>query len=71
MKKQMKRTVYEAPIAERFQVELEGVFCASIVMNESGVSIAAQDINTQFDGDSFIGNGEDDHNGWVKEGGWQ
>ena len=25
----MKKTVYEAPHTERFQVELEGVFCAS------------------------------------------
>ena len=29
MKKQMKRTVYEAPLTERFQVELEGTFCGS------------------------------------------
>ena len=29
MKKQMKRTVYEAPVTERFSVELEGTFCAS------------------------------------------
>ena len=31
MKKQMKRTVYEAPVSELFRVELEGNFCASVV----------------------------------------
>ena len=29
MKKQMKRTVYEAPVTELFRVELEGNFCGS------------------------------------------
>lgn len=29
MKKQMERTVYEAPVTERFSVELEGSFCGS------------------------------------------
>jgi hypothetical protein len=28
MKKQMKRTVYEAPRTERLQVQLEAAFCA-------------------------------------------
>ena len=35
MKKQMKRTVYEAPVTERFQVELEAnLMTASIVVRE-------------------------------------
>ena len=48
MMKQMKRTVYEAPVTERFQVELEGVFCASIVKDpqSSNVAIDGHEINT-------------------------
>ena len=45
MKKQMKRTVYEAPVTERFQVELEGMFCASIMedaKHSSGVETTSQ-----------------------------
>ena len=34
MKKQMKRTVYEAPVTERFQVELEGNFCGSVDLED-------------------------------------
>ena len=66
----MMRTVYEAPITERFQVELEGVFCGSIVTQQEGVSISAQEINGDFAGSSFTG-GDASHNGWTKEGGWQ
>ena len=50
MKKQMKRTVYEAPVTERFQVELEANFCGSAdVQNptENGV-ITDQEVNTGF-----------------------
>ena len=55
MMKQMKRTVYEAPLTERFQVELEGVFCASAdVQNQTqnGV-INNHDVNTSFDNNEF------------------
>lgn len=49
----MKRTVYEAPVTERFQVELEGTFCASADVenpdNESG-KIDEHEINTGFGG---------------------
>ena len=55
MMKQMKRTVYEAPLTERFQVELEGVFCASADIenpeskdNRQG-EILNQGINTGFE----------------------
>ena len=49
----MKRTVYEAPITERFQVELEGVFCASVSMNpDNGTGrIDEQEVNTGFSAD--------------------
>ena len=50
MKKQMKRTVYEAPVTERFQVELEGSFCGSAdVQNPGTIGIEDQSINTAFD----------------------
>ena len=46
MKKQMKRTVYEAPVTERFQVELEGSFMSASIYEEErhskGVSTTAQ-----------------------------
>ena len=48
----MKRTVYEAPVTERFSVELEGTFCASAdVENPSDAktgTISAQEINEDF-----------------------
>ena len=49
----MKRTVYEAPVTERFQVELEGVFCASADVqnpNENNGRIDVHEINTGFGG---------------------
>ena len=62
----MKKTVYEAPLTERFQVELEGVFCASADIenpemkdNRQG-EILNQEINTGFDAITF---GQD---GWDK-----
>ena len=54
MKKQMERTVYEAPITERFSVELEGSFCGSVdVQNPEGNNgeIKEHEINTDFGGD--------------------
>ena len=54
----MKRTVYEAPITERFQVELEGVFCASANVrnpNEDNGRIDVHEINTGFGGTSDDG----------------
>ena len=50
MKKQMKRTVYEAPVTERFQVELEGGFMAGSVIDEnkpSTVNAGEQLVNTK------------------------
>ena len=46
MKKQMKRTVYEAPVTERFQVELEGGFMAgSIINGKHGVETTGHEVN--------------------------
>ena len=61
MKKQMKRTVYEAPVTERFGVELEGNFCGSIVTRSDGVKISAQEINNGFDTENSLGG-----NTWEK-----
>ena len=54
MKKQMKRTVYEAPVTERFSVELEGSFCGSANVqnpNTDNGRIEEHGVNTNF-GDS-------------------
>ena len=62
----MKRTVYEAPVTERFSVELEGVFCASADVDNPGPEnngITDQEINTDFD---QVVNGE---SGFV-DGSW-
>ena len=51
MKKQMKRTVYEAPVTEHFQVELEGSFCGSADIenpNTKTGKIEQQEVNTEF-----------------------
>lgn len=55
MKKQIKRTVYEAPVTERFQVELEGSFCGSAdVDNPSTEQTGRQgDIQEHEVNDSF------------------
>ena len=54
MKKQMKRTVYEAPVTELFRVELEGNFCGSADVENPDSSlgqIEGQDVNTDFAAD--------------------
>ena len=58
----MKRTVYEAPITERFQVELEGGLMAASIMedapqNKSGVSSSAQEYEELSAGAGFVGTG--------------
>ena len=69
MTRQMKKAVYEAPLTEHFQVELEGVFCASANLNNSGEKndqgiIDDQQINTGFNNVEFNGTGSKDLNGW-------
>ena len=59
MKKQMKRTVYEAPVTERFQVELEGTFCASAEVqnpNNDNGRIEAHEVNADFTEGANFGN---------------
>lgn len=44
----MKRTVYEAPVTELFQVELEGAFMSASVVNDekqSGVETTGHQLN--------------------------
>lgn len=61
----MKKTVYEAPLTERFQVELEGVFCASADFDDdkkdNGV-ITDHEVN-----DSFTAGGDFSDGDWVLE----
>ena len=61
----MKRTVYEAPVTERFQVELEGVFCASADFDDdkkdNGV-ITDHEVN-----DSFTAGGDFSSGGWDSD----
>lgn len=62
MKKQMKRTVYEAPVTERFQVELEGSFCASVDFddaNKDNGTIGDHEVNEGFTGGDFSDEGWD------------
>ena len=67
MKKQMERTVYEAPVTELFLVELEGSFCGSADVDNPGPSsngITEQEINTGFESATDINN-----DGFI-DGGW-
>ena len=62
----MKRTVYEAPITERFSVELEGSFCASVNLGDENADngvIQDQEVNGDFNGnfsgeEGSFGNGD-------------
>lgn len=53
MKKQMKRTVYEAPVTELFRVELEGGFMSASIYedekHQGGISSSAQEYES-FEG---------------------
>ena len=52
MKEQMKRTVYEAPLTELFQIELEGAFMQASVGSEA--VLKEEDINFEVEEyDSF------------------
>ena len=63
MKKQMKRTVYEAPVTERFQVELEGaIMGASIITGDPGVETNGHEIN-EIEADD-MGWNDDNANPW-------
>ena len=60
----MKRTVYEAPVTELFQVELEGNFCASAKIDNPNDAtngrIDDQKINDGFATGGFSGGWEED-----------
>ena len=57
MIKQMKRIPYEAPVTERFRVEMEGSFCSASAEienpNTSTGKIEEHSINTGFAADNF------------------
>lgn len=58
MIKQMKRIAYEAPVTERFRVEMEGSFCSASadVQNPDKVTTGRIDdhsINDTFAADNF------------------
>ena len=67
MKKQMKRTVYEAPVTERFSVELEGTMMSASIYEEErhqkGISSSAQEYET-FDGAAGFETGTDGSIKW-------
>ena len=48
----MKRSVYEAPVTERFQIEMEGGFCSGSADVENPMGqhgeISAQEVNEGF-----------------------
>ena len=55
MKEQMKRTVYEAPLTELFQIELEGTFMAGSVVNsddDTAVETTGQEL-TDINGSAW------------------
>ena len=61
MNKLKRKAVYEAPLTEHFQVELEGVFCGSVDLEnkeDNKVTIEDHSVNTGFTaefGDSYNG----------------
>lgn len=68
----MNKRIYEAPVTERFQVELEGVFCSS-VFNEvttSGVVDAGSHLVHKDDPEKFP-SGWGDFNDQFSSAGWE
>lgn len=54
----MKRSVYEAPVTERFQIEMEGGFCSGSAdventENKETGRIENHEVNTGFTGGDF------------------
>ena len=66
MKKQMKRTVYEAPVTELFRVELEGAFMGASIIDENhnpgSIESGDQGVNNQ--------GGWGDFNDGFSDSGW-
>ena len=69
MKKQMERTVYEAPVTERFQVELEGNLMAASIVDEDNkttVNISGHETGETFDvGSQFERKNDGTIDGWY------
>ena len=69
MKKQMKRTVYEAPVTELFRVELEGDFMAASIVDEDNkttVNISGHETGDTFDvGGQFETKNDGTIDGWY------
>ena len=68
----MNKRVYEAPVTERFQIELEGVFCSS-VFNEAttqGVIKASDHSVLKTDGTDYL-DGWGDFNDQFSSAGWE
>ena len=69
MKKQMKRTVYEAPVTELFRVELEGDFMAASIVDEDNkttVNISGHETGETFDvGSQFETKNDGTIDGWY------
>lgn len=56
----IRKIVYEAPVTERFQVELEGSFMAgSAIAPETNGEINDHEVNTDFGGGQFAAPGWD------------
>lgn len=57
MTKQMKKIAYEAPVTQRFLVEMEGAICGASAEvrnpNTNNGRIDDQEINTGFDANNF------------------
>ena len=69
MKKQMERTVYEAPVTERFLVELEGNLMAASIVDEDNkttVNISGHETGETFDvGSQFETKNDGTIDGWY------
>ena len=66
----MNKRVYEAPVTERFSVELEGVFCSSIIIDKvytpGAVEAEGHDVNN-----TGLPSDWGDFNDNFKAEGWQ
>lgn len=46
----MKRSVYEAPVTDRFQVEMESGFCAGSLESGEKATIKTEDVTIEVEG---------------------
>lgn len=57
----MKRSVYEAPVTDRFQIELESGFCSGSATVKNLGGISEQEVNTDFPADFSLDNWDVDN----------